>query len=284
MIHQMNIYGKDKVQVAIDRIKTFEPPEGYYVAFSGGKDSVVIKALCDMASVKYDAHYNYTTVDPPELVWFVKSFPDVEMESAHYKDGTRITMWNLIPRHTMPPTRLVRYCCAYFKENAEHSKGRFVITGVRWAESARRKNSRGVVEVSDKKTGRRECVDPDNNEDEIVHYCMQKHQRVLNPIIDWTTEEVWEFIHEYNVPYCSLYDEGFKRLGCIGCPFGTVKQREAAFERWPQFKKNYIKAFDRMLAVNRADAETKGKSKNNKRGQKYEQDGTGEDVFKWWIK
>ena len=247
MIHQMNIYGKDKVQVAIERLKTFEPPEGYYLAFSGGKDSVTIKALADMAGVKYDAHYNYTTVDPPELVYFVRSFPDVKMESAHYKDGTRVTMWNLIERHTMPPTRLARYCCAYLKENNEHSKGRFVITGVRWDESVKRKNTRGGVEVSSKKTGQREHIDPDNNDEETVHYCMQKQQRIINPIIDWTTEEVWEFIREYNVRYCELYDQGFKRLGCVGCPFGTVASRERDFERYPKFKEAYLRAFDRMI-------------------------------------
>lgn len=67
-IHQLNFSGKDKVEVAIDRLKSFEPEEGYHLAFSGGKDSVVIKALADMAQVKYDAHYNLTSVDPPELV------------------------------------------------------------------------------------------------------------------------------------------------------------------------------------------------------------------------
>lgn len=75
MIHQMNIYGKDKVEVAIERLRAFEPLEGYHLAFSGGKDSVVIKALADMAGVKYDAHYSVSSVDPPELVQFVKKFP-----------------------------------------------------------------------------------------------------------------------------------------------------------------------------------------------------------------
>lgn len=50
-IYQLNMYGKDKVQTAIDRFKSFEPEEGYYLAFSGGKDSVVIKALADMADL-----------------------------------------------------------------------------------------------------------------------------------------------------------------------------------------------------------------------------------------
>ena len=108
MIHQLNIHGKDKVQVAIDRLKAFEPPEGYFLAFSGGKDSVVIKALADMAEVKYDAHYHLTSVDPPELVQFIKTFDDVQIDKPKDKDGNQITMWNLIPRKKMPPTRIAR--------------------------------------------------------------------------------------------------------------------------------------------------------------------------------
>lgn len=86
------------VEVAIERLKAFEPKEGYYLAFSGGKDSVTVKALADMAGVKYDAHYNVTSVDPPELVRFVQSFPDVKFDFPTDKNGRVITMWNLIPK------------------------------------------------------------------------------------------------------------------------------------------------------------------------------------------
>lgn len=101
----------EKVKASVERMKAFEPPEGYLLAFSGGKDSVVLKALADMAGVKYQAHYNVTSVDPPELVRFIREkYPDVEWTYPRYDDGKRITMWNLIPRKKMPPTRLIRYC------------------------------------------------------------------------------------------------------------------------------------------------------------------------------
>lgn len=145
-IYQLNIYGKTKVDIAIDRLKAFEPPEGYYLAFSGGKDSVVIKALADMAGVKYDAHYNITSVDPPELVQFIKrEHPDVILDKPRDKDGNHVTMWNLIPMKQMPPTRIVRYCCQALKE--EQSNGRMTITGVRWAESPNRRNNQGEVTI-----------------------------------------------------------------------------------------------------------------------------------------
>lgn len=153
MIHQLDLYGRDKVEKAIMRLQTYEPPEGYYLCFSGGKDSCVIKALADMAGVKYDAHYNVSSVDPPELVQFIKSrCPDVEFEYPRDRDGNRITMWSLIAKNTMPPTRIVRYCCAALKEQG--GKGRLKITGVRWEESSRRKKSHSEVTFADKKAKR----------------------------------------------------------------------------------------------------------------------------------
>lgn len=158
MIHQLNMQGKDKVQVAIERLQMFEPKdEGYYLAFSGGKDSSVIKALADMSGVKYDAHYTLTSVDPPELVQFVKSFDDVIIDIPKYPDnyknpklaGKQITMWNLIPERKMPPTRTVRYCCGDLKES--RGEGRFVVTGVRWQESAKRSHRGGVLKPQKKR-------------------------------------------------------------------------------------------------------------------------------------
>lgn len=268
MIHQMNIYGKDKVETAIERLQTFEPPEGYYLAFSGGKDSVVIKALADMAGVKYDAHYHVTGVDPPELVQFVKTFPDVSRDIPHDKDGNPVTMWNLIPKKGMPPTRFARYCCTALKE--QQGIGRFVITGVRWEESVRRRATRSGLELGDTAKGERERLDPDNPDQELIHICPTKAQRVINPIIDWTTKEVWEFIREYKVRYCELYDHGAERLGCIGCPMGRGKNQAKQFERYPKYKRNYLRAFKRMLSQN----ESAGRACQWK---------TPEEVMTWWT-
>lgn len=264
MIHQLDFNGLDKVDKAVQRLQAYEPPEGYYLCFSGGKDSVVIKALADMAGVKYDAHYNISSVDPPELIRFIKDkHPDVIMEHPRDKDGNIVTMWNLIPKKSMPPTRIVRYCCAYLKETG--GKGRLKITGVRWAESTRRRKSHSEITFADKraiKVIEQELSDEDflltpqggvvlrldNRENaRIVEMCYKNHTTMVNPIVDWTDDEVWEFIREYNIPYCCLYDEGWKRIGCIGCPMGSAKHRQEEFERYPKYKKLYLLAFEKMI-------------------------------------
>jgi phosphoadenosine phosphosulfate reductase len=251
----------DKVQTAIERLRAFEPEDGYYLAFSGGKDSQCIYHLAEMAGVKFDAHYRITSVDPPELVRFIKTqYPNVSMDYPRDKDGKVITMWNLIPRKLQPPTRVVRYCCDKLKESG--GKGRVVITGVRWSESSRRKNTRGPVEVQSKKAVK---IATKNNADfkedgkggiilnhdnaperRTVEQCFRTHKTIVNPIVDWEEEDVWEFLNDVaKVPHCCLYDRGYSRLGCIGCPMAY--RREEELERYPKYKAAYIRAFARML-------------------------------------
>lgn len=285
MLGQLDIYGRDKVQLAIERLQAYEPEEGYFLAFSGGKDSVVIKALADMAGVKYDAHYNITTVDPPELVHFVKTFDDVQIDAQTYEDGRRVTMWNLIPKKLMPPTRIVRYCCQYLKET--NGYGRVTVTGVRWAESVNRRKNQGEMTIYSKSAAKELdkagiqytqtqrgglVLNLDNAESrDAMEMCYRTRKTLINPIVDWDDDDVWEFIHKYNIPYCKLYDEGYKRLGCIGCPMSSTKHRLSEFERYPKFKRQYLKAFEKMLK--------EGKSRGYDDHWK-----TAEDVMDWWLK
>lgn len=263
MLKENTLFGEtDKVQKAINRLRAFEPEEGYYLAFSGGKDSVVIKALADMAGVKYDAHYSLTTVDPPELVRFIKDkHPDVEIVKP------KLSMWKLIEKNGMPPTRLARYCCRILKET--DGSGRVTVTGVRWAESANRKNSRHLVDIGERKGGI--VLNDDNSESRrTVENCYRTMKTLINPIVDWTNDDVWEFIRKYNILYCSLYDAGKERLGCIGCPMNT--KREDDFLEYPTYKRAYIRAFDRMIARRKE----RGLGCDN-------QFIDGQTCFDWWI-
>lgn len=282
-----------KIDKSIERLKAFEPPEGYYLAFSGGKDSVVCKALCDMAGVKYDAVYRVTSVDPPELVRFIKDqHPDVRREVPRDKDGKPITMWSLIPKKKMLPTRLVRYCCQQLKESG--GDGRITITGVRWAESTNRKHNQGMVTVMAAgknidsyfagqddflKTKRGGYILVNDNDDSrrLVESCYKRRKTTVNPIIDWSDRDVWDFIKENNIPYCSLYDEGFSRIGCIGCPMASIKGREAEFKRWPKYKDAYFRAIEQMQKAR----ELKGLPLFL--ADKLDTVPTTQDIFNWWM-
>ena len=215
-LNQLNLDGRTLVDITLDRIRAYEPPEGYYVAFSGGKDSIVVKDLVARAGVKAELHMNMTSIDTPELVRYVKRFhPDV----IRHKPVT--SMWKLIADKKMPPTRIARFCCEVLKEGG--GSGRFVVTGVRAAESVKRAQRRWI-EVHRK----------DNT------------TRYLHPILEWSDADVWQYIKTRNLPYCSLYDEGFKRIGCIGCPNGNRKEQ---FKRWPRWECMYREAIARLAGT-----------------------------------
>lgn len=118
----------------------------------------------------------------------------------------------------------------------------------------------------------------DNTESRrVVEQCYKRHKTNVNPIIDWTDAEVWEFIKANDIPYCELYNEGFHRIGCIGCPLARQKGREMEFNRWPKYKNAYLLAFDSML------------ERREEIGRPFKiagaeiKDATPEDVFNWWM-
>lgn len=251
MLVENTLFGThDLVALSIARLREFESQAcvmhsgGYWVAFSGGKDSVVLLDLVRKAGVRHTAHFNVTTVDPPELMAFVREhYGDVKRERP------RMSMWQLIEKKMMPPTRIVRFCCEELKERG--GDGRLVATGIRWAESARRSKRR------------------------MTETCFRSsRKRYLHPIIDWSDADVWQYIRENKLTYCRLYDEGFKRIGCVGCPSagaGRVKE----FARWPRFEAAYRRAFG---AAARKRIEAGRKTAN---GNAVWSD--GDAMFDWWM-
>jgi phosphoadenosine phosphosulfate reductase len=265
------LFGKiDRVDIAIKRLQNLEQEKGYHICFSGGKDSVVIKWLAEQAGVKHECHYNVTSVDPPELVRFVKSFDNVKMDIRHYSDGAPITMWNLIVRKRFPPTRRARFCCEKLKEGPSQ-RDMIKVTGVRWAESSNRKKYHGLITEFKGKKGQGLILNNDNDEARrMVESCYLSSTLLLNPIIDWSTEMIWELIRGEKIPYCELYDRGRSRLGCVGCPLSSNQEEE--LNRYPKFKEAYIRAFGKMLEARREN------HLESKLGWN-----TGWDVYKWWI-
>jgi phosphoadenosine phosphosulfate reductase len=197
-----NLFGETPESRSIAIIREFEPPEGYWGAFSGGKDSVVLKEVTRRAGVQVEWHYSVTTIDPPEVVKFIgREHPDVAFD----KPAKSFT--NYIRANWGLPMRQARWCCAELKERG--GQGRIVLTGVRADESAGRSRY-GVVQP-----------------------CLRGGGKTLvHPLLHWTTGQVWDYIRGYGLPYCELYDQGWSRVGCVFCPFECNVRRAEA--RWPR--------------------------------------------------
>lgn len=267
----------ERLKAAADMsLRLFKQP--LVITYSGGKDSDVLLHLAEISGIPFEVLHSLTTADAPETVRHVyETLKRLEGKGIKctvgkhaQPDGSRVTMWNLIPRKLMPPTRLVRYCCAELKEGG--GEGRFIATGVRWAESTARKKNRGTLEVL-ATTGRKNSLvllDDNDEKRRLFETCQLKGQRVVNPIIDWQEADVLDYAAAEKIRMNPLYCEGFRRVGCIGCPMAS-SSRIMEFARYPKFKAAYIRAFDKMLARRIA----KGKDAHSWR--------SGVDVFHWWM-
>lgn len=104
----------------------------------------------------------------------------------------------------------------------------------------------------------------------MTEYCIRTGKALLNPIIDWDEDDVWEFLNSNGIEHCCLYERGYKRIGCIGCPMNTAAA--ADLERYPKYKQMYLHAFARMIQAR--------KDKGLGVEGKWE---TPEKVMKWWL-
>lgn len=260
-------------------LKLYEQP--LMITYSGGKDSDVLLRLAINSGIPFEVLHSLTTADAPETVYHVRdAFRRMEEKGvkcvidAHVQpDGKCATMWNLIPKKMVPPTRIKRYCCEVLKENG--GRGRFIATGVRWAESTKRKNNRGMIEVSHRDKNKRLILMDDNDEARMqFETCQLKGQRTVNPIIGWSTAEVWDYVTAEHIPMNPLYGCGHTRVGCIGCPLASKRARTEEFIIWPKYKQAYIRAFDRMLEERRRRGKMAG-------GMRWGD--TGLDIFNWWM-
>lgn len=278
----------DKEQLAIARLQdAARLSEHRYkrplmVTYSGGKDSQVLVALAERAGINFEVVNSHTTADAPETVYFIRDrFKELEERGIKctiimptYK-GKPVSMWTLIPQKLVPPTRIMRYCCAVLKETTGHN--RFIATGVRWAESTQRKLNRGIMEINHRDKEKRIVMMADNSEKrQLFETCAIKGKMTVNQIIDWSDEDVWDYMNAERLSVNPLYCEGQKRVGCVGCPMAGRGGRQREFVRWPAYEKMYISAFDRMVEARKQCVENRGKIFSDN----WE---TGRDVFHWWI-
>lgn len=216
-----------------------DPENGFYLAFSGGKDSQALYHIAQMAGVKFKAHMNLTSVDPPDVIRFVRrQYPDVELIKP------KMSIYDMALKKHLIPTRTIRWCCAEFKEMS--GAGKVTLTGIRKQESVRRSKREEVELAGHKFSG---TFDQWEEHTETMVTCVGGKDKILvSPIIYWTERDVWEFLNEVvKVPHCSLYDEGYRRIGCILCPMSNYKQKIKDCQRFPHARHKWIQTIQKLI-------------------------------------
>lgn len=244
-----------KLSHSIDLIRKSESialrfsEKGFYLAFSGGKDSQCLYHVAKLAGVKFEPNMNMTTVDPPELVMFVKrNYPDV------VRNIPDINFWDLMVKKKSLPSRRNRFCCQYLKERG--GAGTVSLIGIRSEESIKR-SRRKEIETTRKR--RQYTLDQfDEHKEQIISCVGGKDRLLISPILDWTEKDVWEFLEKLGVPHCSLYDRGHSRIGCIYCPMAKVsemQQFEKEFKHQTKKFKDCIKKLTDMGKYSRLNGD-----------------------------
>ena len=258
---QKNIlYSMDLIRNAVKMALRLDPVDGFYNTFSGGKDSQCLYHLVKLAGVKAKTHMNLTSVDPPEVIRFVKTqYPDVELIKP------RMSIYDMAKKKRFLPTIRVRWCCAEFKERS--GAGKVTLIGIRKEESARRAK-RQEISITIKGKRDEQSFDQFSEHEEKMVTCVGGKDKILvSPIIHWTERDVWEFLNSNGISHCELYDQGHTRIGCICCPMSNYRQKVKDIERWPHVKRNWIKTIQWL--------------KDNCYSHHAEE--SAETNFRWWI-
>lgn len=213
----------------------YDPQNGFALAFSGGKDSQTLYHVAEMAGVKFHAFFSPTSVDPPAVIRFIRrQYPDVEFMKL------KTNIFEMAKKKRILPTMTRRWCCAEFKE--VYGAGKVTLIGIRREESNRRAK-RNEVEVSSRKFS--ENFDQFSEHQEEMVTCVSGKDKILvSPILNWTEDDVWDFLNSEGIPHCELYDKGYKRIGCIMCPMSTQKQRIREMRDYPHVLRKWYQTIE----------------------------------------
>lgn len=254
-----------KIEVAYERFRwaakeaerLFDMP--LVVRYSGGKDSDVILQLAKESGVPFRVSHNLTTADPPDNVYYIRGvFARLREEGIDCRiDIPKRSLWRIMRETLVIPSRVCRVCCSELKER-RMPDAPYIVTGVRWAESAVRRAKSGIAMVHTTHLATREgeqvaaaaglLTTDDASSRRLFEQCRMRGVRVLNPIIDWSDDDVWSYLHSRGIEGNPLYKEGWTRIGCVGCPLAGRRAREIAFARYPKLYKAWADSVAYVIA------------------------------------
>jgi len=168
------------------------------LAFSGGKDSLVVLDIVRKIIPDIQVVYNNTTIEFPETLLYVRRL-EKEWGLNLVMTYPKVNFFRAVKERGWA-THEDRWCCKPYKEDpaAEFITNNRILaefTGTTRNESIYRRSLKPFKMPS--------------KEPYIIR---------VNPIYDWNDQEVWRYIEENNLPYNPLYDMGYKRVGCWCCP------------------------------------------------------------------
>lgn len=260
-----------KVEVAYERFRwaakeadrLFDMP--LVVQYSGGKDSDVILQLAKESGVPFRVTHNLTTADPPDNVYYIRGvFARLREEGIDCRINVpKRSLWRIMRETLVIPSRVMRVCCRELKER-KMPDAPYIVTGVRWAESAGRRAKSGIAmvhtAVAPTPTSPRYTVGEqvaaaagllttdDASSRRLFEQCQMRGVRVLNPIIDWSDDDVWSYLASRGIEGNPLYKEGWTRIGCVGCPLAGRRACEIAFARYPKLYKAWADSVAYVIA------------------------------------
>jgi len=217
----------NKEQQSIRLIKAlYSKTQPNIIAFSGGKDSIVLWHLAMQTGLEFEFIYSNTTIDPPGHIKFIRdNYQNVKIAQP------KKSFYKVIEKYGLP-TRQARFCCQHLKEYL--GRGCKVFEGLRIDEGVKRGLRLKAL---------REPEQCDTRLKGKIHAYV---------IMNWTEAEIWEYIKKYTLPYPKHYDLGFNRLGCVGCPLANQKQRILEYKTYPRYVYATIKAINKNILAGKS--------------------------------
>lgn len=245
----------EKIAIAQKAIREFVEHfgvDGVYISFSGGKDSTVLIHLCRQLYPDLVGLYSDTGLEFPEIRDFVQTFENITIVTPkmHHREMLKKCGYPVVSKEQAEWIYRIRSGTssgaiqkAFYGLNLDGTPTRFKLSE-QWkyllnapfnigSGCCKEMKLKPIAEYV-KQTGRVPIIGTTASESALRaqkfmqygFYNLEGKKAQCTPMSIWTDEDVWEYIHRFNLPYCKIYDMGYDRTGCVFCMFGAHLDKE----------------------------------------------------------